>query len=77
MKSSAGKILSFNNRSLTLSNNLGRWQTFIPQLICLLTLWSDKTDNDWKKFPLKLRWDKTSDLKNPILAFSSRNYLTK
>ena len=38
MKSSAGKILSFSNRSLALSNFLRRWQTFIPQFICLLTL---------------------------------------
>ena len=37
MKSSAGKILSFNKTSLALSNFLHRWQTFIPQFICRLT----------------------------------------
>ena len=30
-----------------------------------------------KKIPLKLRWDKTSDLKRTILAFSGRKCLTK
>ena len=45
MKHSAEKILSFNKRSLALSNFLRKWQTFIPQFICLLTLWSDITDN--------------------------------
>ena len=38
MKSSAGKILSFNKRSLTLSSFLRRWQTLILQFICLLFL---------------------------------------
>ena len=60
MKSSAGKILSFNNRSLALSNFLRRWQTFIPQFICLLTLWSDLTDNDWKKW--HWNWDGTKQV---------------
>ena len=60
MKSSAGKILSFNNRSLALSTFLLRWQTFIPQFICLLTLWSNITDNGWKKW--HWNWDGTKQV---------------
>ena len=60
MKSSAGKILSLNKRSLALSNFLRRWQTFITQFICLLTLWNDLTENDWKKW--HWNWDGTEQV---------------
>ena len=69
MKSSAGKILSFNNRSLALSNFLRRWQTFIPQFICLLTLWTDLTDNDWKKNGTEIEMGQNKWFKQPDSCF--------
>ena len=76
MKSSSSKILSLIRRSFALSKFLRIWQTITPQFICLFILRSGEAGRDWRKIALKLKRDRTSDLKSIILAFNGTRCLT-